>query len=54
MGLFRRFIKYLEDLIARYNAAVDHTDAWRRSKFEPLPKWKGEITSELKRRSPDT
>jgi hypothetical protein len=51
MGVFRRLIKCFEVLIARYNAALDHGEAWKRSR--PLSKLEVETVSELKRRSPD-
>jgi hypothetical protein len=53
VGVLGRFIRYLEGLLARYNAAVDHREAWKRSKLEPLSKLNGETASELKRRSSD-
>jgi len=51
MGVIGHLVKYFEDLIARYNAAVDHRDAWKESKVEPLSKLEAETVSELKRRS---
>jgi hypothetical protein len=51
MGVIRRLIKYVEDLIARYNAALDYGEGWKHSK--PLSKSEVETVSELKRRSSD-
>ena len=53
MGAIARLIKHFEDLIARYNAAVDHRKVWKQSKVEPLSKLEAETASELKRRSSD-
>ena len=50
MEVIWRLIKYFENLISRYNAAVDHGEAWKRNKIEPL---RTETASELKRRSSD-
>ena len=51
MGAIGRLVEYFEDLIARYNAAVDHRNVWKQSKVEPLSKLEAETASELKRRS---
>jgi hypothetical protein len=41
MDMIERLIRYFEGLIARYDAAVDHNEAWKRSKLEPPPKLDG-------------
>ena len=51
MGAIGLLIKHFEDLIPRYNAAVDHRKVWKQSKVEPLSKLEAETVSELKRRS---
>jgi hypothetical protein len=53
MGVIERLVRHFEDLIARYNAAVDHSEAWKRSKLEPLSKFEAKTASELRRRSSD-
>jgi hypothetical protein len=49
--VIERFIRYLEHLLARYNAALDHREAWK--PIEPISKLDNETASELKRRSLD-
>ena len=53
MGAIGLLVKHFEDLIPRYNAAVDHRKAWKQSKVAPLSKLEAETVSELKRRSLD-
>jgi hypothetical protein len=48
MEAIGRLIKHFEDLIARYNAAVDHREVCKHSKVEPLSKLEAETASELK------
>jgi hypothetical protein len=53
MEVIWRLIKYFENLISRYNAAVDHREAWKQNKIGPLSKLRTETASELKRRFSD-